>query len=127
MKKRLNIRKFAKKLLSISRTNGLLDDEKIAAVLNALPKEPNSLSVLREYYSLLKRAISKERLLIFSDNELLDEERDLLVSSFERKAGRKVRVQTEIDPNLIAGVRAQLGDKIFEISVRSTLATLSKK
>ncbi len=126
MRKRSQVQKFASKLLAISTTNGLLDEKKISAILEILPKTIESLHILREYYRLVERASINERLIIHSDRDVSDEQKQKLVTHFEQKFGRKLRTYSIISPELIAGIKIQIGDKIFEQSIYSTLATLKK-
>jgi F-type H+-transporting ATPase subunit delta len=47
-----------------------------------------------------------------------------LVQRLEKKTGRKVRAKVAIDPELIAGVRVVLGDRVIDGSARAQLAAL---
>lgn len=125
MQKRTHIKKFAIRLLGISHTNGLLDDRKILAILKVLPKNNNTLLILQQYYSLVVRSKIKEQMIISSDHEVDKESIQKIVTHFEKKFNRKLRIVTKIDPMLIAGICIQVGDKIFEQSIRATLATLN--
>lgn len=126
MRRRSNIRRFAAKLLAISMSDGLLDEKKISAILKILAKDTGILPILREYYRLIKHTLIKEKLLIYSDEEISDPQKNAIVSCFEKKLGRKLRVQLEKDRTLIAGIRIQLNDRIYEHSIRSTLESLTR-
>lgn len=47
-----------------------------------------------------------------------------LVERLEKKTGRKVRARIEINPDLIAGVRVIMGDKVIDGSARAQLGAL---
>ena len=47
-----------------------------------------------------------------------------LVQRLEKKTGRKVRARIEINPDLIAGVRVIIGDKVIDGSARAQLGAL---
>lgn len=47
-----------------------------------------------------------------------------LVAGLEKRTGRKVTVRTQIDKELIGGVRVVIGDKVFDGSARAQLAAL---
>jgi F-type H+-transporting ATPase subunit delta len=47
-----------------------------------------------------------------------------LAGRLERKTGRKVRARIEINPDLIAGVRVIIGDKVIDGSARAQLEAL---
>lgn len=44
-----------------------------------------------------------------------------LVGTLERRFGRKLNATVEIDPSLIGGVRAVVGDEVFDASVKARL------
>jgi F-type H+-transporting ATPase subunit delta len=56
--------------------------------------------------------------------ELSEAQLSTLVSSLEKRTGRKVRAQVHIDKTLIGGVRIVIGDKVIDGSVRGQLGTL---
>jgi F-type H+-transporting ATPase subunit delta len=47
-----------------------------------------------------------------------------LVSSLERKFGRKLKPTVEVDSSLIGGVRVTVGDEVLDNSVRAQLASM---
>lgn len=48
-----------------------------------------------------------------------------LLGAIERKYGRKVNAQVEVDPELIGGVRIIVGDKVIDATVRGRLETMA--
>ncbi len=122
MKIRTHIHKFAAQLLKISYTNHLLDDDKISAILKSLPRNQETLLVLQAYYNLVRSEKLKEHLFITAAEHLSDEQIQKLKCHFETKFRRNLRVTFSHDPQLIAGIKVQIGDKIFERSIQSTLS-----
>ena len=51
-------------------------------------------------------------------------ERDRLQAALEARAGARVRMRVEIDPDLIGGLVVRLGDTVYDRSVRHQLQTL---
>jgi F-type H+-transporting ATPase subunit delta len=47
-----------------------------------------------------------------------------LVSALEARTGKRVKAHVSVDPELIAGVRVEIGDKVIDGSVRAQLAAL---
>ena len=47
--------------------------------------------------------------------------------SLEQRTKKKVMLEAEVDPNLIGGVVARVGDLVLDGSVRTQLATLREK
>ncbi len=124
MKIRTHIHKFATQLLKISYTDHLLDDDKISAVLKSLPRSQETLIVLQEYYNLIQSEKLKEHLFITAAAHLSDGQMQKLKCHFEKKFRRNLRVTFSYDPQLIAGIKVQIGDKIFERSIQSTLSLI---
>jgi F-type H+-transporting ATPase subunit delta len=48
-----------------------------------------------------------------------------LLSALEKKYGRKVNAQVEVDSNLIGGVRIVVGDKVIDATVRGRLDAMA--
>ncbi|HLZ58442.1 MAG TPA: ATP synthase F1 subunit delta [Ktedonosporobacter sp.] len=51
----------------------------------------------------------------------------LVKQALERKTGKKIIMQTRIDPSILGGVVARVGDQVIDGSVRSRLATLQQQ
>lgn len=47
-----------------------------------------------------------------------------LAAQLERKTGKRVKAEVSIDPELIAGVRIEIGDKVIDGSARAQLTAL---
>ena len=72
----------------------------------------------REHESVLKARIVSAR-------PLTDAERDGLVATLARKAGRKVEATVEVDASLIGGARVHVGDEVIHASVRDALGQMA--
>jgi F-type H+-transporting ATPase subunit delta len=55
---------------------------------------------------------------------LSDAERDALAERLQRETGRRIVLETEVDPNLLGGVRVQIGDQLVDASTRARLSAL---
>jgi F-type H+-transporting ATPase subunit delta len=53
-----------------------------------------------------------------------DRRKDRLRRALSERTGREVRLQIEIDPSLIGGAIAKVGDLVFDGSLRTQLAQL---
>lgn len=58
--------------------------------------------------------------------ELRGDERDRLRKSLEAYSGRNVRMTTRVDPEIIGGVVARIGDTVIDGSLRTRLARLKQ-
>jgi F-type H+-transporting ATPase subunit delta len=62
---------------------------------------------------------------IISAQPVGDEQIRPLLSALERKYGRKVTAQVEVDPELIGGARILVGDKVIDATVRGRLDAMA--
>jgi F-type H+-transporting ATPase subunit delta len=81
---------------------------------------------IAEQFEELKR--DHERVLqarITSAQPLTDAQRGEIVSALERRYGKKVEAQLDVDPQLLGGARVQIGDQVIHASVRDALAQMA--
>ncbi|MBF0509264.1 MAG: ATP synthase F1 subunit delta [Deltaproteobacteria bacterium] len=82
---------------------------------------------ITKYYHQLTDAISNVvRAHITSAVEMTTDARTRIISALELVTKKRVEVDVAIDPSLIGGVTAKVGDLIFDGSVRTQLATLKE-
>ncbi len=62
---------------------------------------------------------------ITSAQPLTDSQRNDIVSALERRYGKKVEAQLDVDPQLLGGARVQVGDQVIHASVRDALAQMA--
>ena len=62
---------------------------------------------------------------ITSAQPLSDSQRNDIVSALERRYGRKVEAELDVDPQLLGGARVQVGDQVIHASVRDALAQMA--
>lgn len=77
-----------------------------------------------EFERLAAEADGRTEARITSARPLDDATRDRLVSALSARTGRQVSATVEVDPTLIGGVVAQVGDLVFDGSLRTQLAQL---
>jgi F-type H+-transporting ATPase subunit delta len=65
------------------------------------------------------------RAYITSAQPLTDAQRNDIVSALERRYGKKVEAELDIDPQLLGGARVQVGDQVIHASVRDALAQMA--
>ena len=63
---------------------------------------------------------------VTSAKELSAEERDKLLSTLTRSTQKKVILDSRIDPSLIGGLVVRIKDKVYDNSIRSSLAQMAK-
>ena len=62
---------------------------------------------------------------ITSAQPLSDQQRADIVSALERRYGKKVEAELDVDPQLLGGARVQVGDQVIHASVRDALAQMA--
>jgi F-type H+-transporting ATPase subunit delta len=62
---------------------------------------------------------------ITSAQPLNDEQRADIVAALERRYGKKVEAEVDVDPQLLGGARVQVGDQVIHASVRDALAQMA--
>jgi F-type H+-transporting ATPase subunit delta len=81
---------------------------------------------ITEQFEALKR--EHERVLsarITSAQPLTGEQRDDIVAALEKRYGKKVEAEMDVDPELLGGARVQIGDQVIHASVRDALAQMA--
>lgn len=62
---------------------------------------------------------------ITSAQPLTDAQRNDIVGALERRYGKKVEADLDVDPQLLGGARVQVGDQVIHASVRDALAQMA--
>ena|SRR5689334_14622911 len=81
---------------------------------------------IAEQFEELKR--EHERVLrarITSARPLDDQQRADIVAALEKRYGKKVEAELDVDPSLLGGARVQIGDQVIHASVRDALAQMA--
>jgi F-type H+-transporting ATPase subunit delta len=79
-----------------------------------------------EQFDELKREHEKViRAHITSAMPLDDAQRRDIVAALEKRYGRKVEAELDVDPHLLGGARVQVGDQVINASVRDALAQMA--
>ena len=81
---------------------------------------------IAEQFEELKHEHEKVlRARITSAQPLNDAQRDEIVSALEKRYGRKIEADLDVDPQLLGGARVQVGDQVIHASVRDALAQMA--
>jgi len=81
---------------------------------------------IEEQYEALKREherVVKAR--ITSAQPLTDQQRADIVGALEKRYGKRVEAEVDVDPQLLGGARVQVGDQVIHASVRDALAQMA--
>jgi len=83
-------------------------------------------TVAEEFRTLVDRASGRVEALVRSARELTDEQMDRIRRALSARVSAEVTLRTEVDPDLIGGVVARVGDLLFDGSVKTQLASLAE-
>lgn len=86
--------------------------------ISALPE------VAAQFAALLNARAGVSEAVIHSAFPIAPEQLADVVSALERRLGRKLQATVQIDPDLIGGIRAVIGDEVLDTSVRAQLAQM---
>jgi F-type H+-transporting ATPase subunit delta len=79
-----------------------------------------------EQFEALKREHEKVVVArITSAQPLSDSQRGEIVAALEKRYGKKVEAEMDVDPELLGGARVQVGDQVIHASVRDALAQMA--
>lgn len=120
--------KTIRSLVRIARgEDGRIDPERVAAVLQALAKNPprDHRGVLRAFHRAVAREVARAEAVVEHAGELAPEALQQIGAALEQRYGRKLALRQRPAPELLAGFRARVGDDLWDVSAVGKLARLS--
>ena len=82
--------------------------------------------IYKQYEQLRREAQGEEEAHVISAYALTDEQTSSLVEALGRRLSCKVRITSEVDPDLIGGAIILAGDLVIDGSIRGRLAALEQ-
>lgn len=84
-------------------------------------------NVLEEFHDLANDASGIAEATVYATRELTEPEQQAISSAFAHKVGKQsLHIKTVIEPQLIGGIRLQIGNRIFDSSLSSKLNKLQR-
>ena len=119
---------FAKKLVEMSRDNGVVTEAKVSEVLSGIKqvKPRHNLLVLKAYLHYIRKAIAEQTAVVATPGALSSEALAAIESNFSKVYDRPITAVTTTDASLIAGVRVRVGDDVYDASVAGRLKRLAE-
>ena len=116
----------AKELFRSCRVNGLLDDNKVRqAVQQVIVTKPRGyLAILSHFQRLVKLELDRRTARVDSPVPLSEAERAAIRANLARRYGEGLMFSFTQTPELIGGLRVQIGSDVFDGSVQARLAGL---
>jgi F-type H+-transporting ATPase subunit delta len=82
--------------------------------------------ISQQYDRLLDAHYGIEHVEVITALPLDDEERERISSRFEEITRHKVTIDAQVDPSLVGGIKARIGDTLIDGSVKGKLGALKK-
>jgi F-type H+-transporting ATPase subunit delta len=126
MKLNKEIRQLSRKMLQASFTDGQLDRNRIAALVDSViaEKPRNYINVLKNYKRLLRLEVEKRHATIETASEVDLAIRSEIVSNLKSKYGNDLATEFHVDPELLGGMRVRVGNDVWDGSIRNRLQRL---
>lgn len=122
------ITKLAKKLLELSKDNGVVTESKVAKVLAGFQQVQHRrhLTVLKTFLNYLRREVALQTAVVSTPTELSDDALKAIEVQFSKLYNRPVNTVTQLDTSLIAGVRVRVGDDVYDASIDGCLQRIAE-
>lgn len=119
---------LAKKMVEMSRDNGVVTEAKVGEVLAAVKqlKPRHELSLLKAYLYYIRKAVAEQTAVVASAGALSKDALASIETSFSKVYGRQITAVTKTDASLIAGLRIRVGDDVYDASVAGRLKRLAE-
>jgi F-type H+-transporting ATPase subunit delta len=101
--------------------------QRFALLLLQRGRIPLLRGIARAYRELADTRAGQVRATITSAAPLGSADLDRVRGALERRTGRKVIVETKVDPDIIGGIVARVGDLVLDGSVRSQLDEMRRR
>src|SRR5438093_6136356 len=121
-------RRDAKQLFRSCVLNGLLDDDRVRQMVQQIiaQKPRGYLAILTHFQRLVKLDVARRTARIESAVQLPDNLRVGVQTNLARRYGPGLTVSFTQNPDLIGGLRVQVGSDVYDGSVRARLAALAE-
>ena len=129
MKSNKEIRRLSREMLRASFTDGQLDHGRIASLVESLiaRKPRNYIAVLKNYRRLLRLEVKKRRARVETATELDSEAGSKLVANLKKKYSNDLTTEFIVNPQLLGGMRIQVGSDVWDGTVRGRLERLQQQ
>ena len=128
MKNDLKSTQLVRKLVELSKEDGIVTESKVAEVLEALKQVQYSkpLKVLKLYLSYIRREIASQTAVVSTPTDLDEVSLKSIETHFIKQYNRPIKVEPQKDESLIAGIRVRVGDDVYDASVAGRLKRLAE-
>lgn len=127
MKRDKKITQLVKKLVELSKEDGLVTEARVVEVLAGLKqfRHRSYLIILKTFLVRLRRELALQTAVVSTPNLLSEETLERISAKYSAIYGRTISAEVEEDTSLIAGVRVRVGDDLYDASVAGRLQRLA--
>ena len=128
MKRDKKIIQLAKKLVELSKDNGVVTEAKVGEVIAGLKqaKHRQHLAVLKAYLTYIRREVALQTAVVFTPDVLSADALKAIEAKYTQIYGRPITATIQQDTSLIAGVRVRVGDDVYDASLSGRLQRLAE-
>jgi F-type H+-transporting ATPase subunit delta len=118
---------FARQLFKMSVVEGVVSPDRVTGVLEYIEKHKpaNPMMLLKAYARLIATELAKSEAVVEHAGTINDATLAAIAAGMTKKYGHRVTATAKPNPALLAGLRVQVGDDVYESSVAGQLAALS--
>ncbi len=129
MKLTREAKRTSRALLRLSLRDGIVDEQRAAGIVKLLVKEQprHVVQILKEFQRLLRLELNKQLTLVESAAELSAPEKKKVIEVLQSRHGDQIDPQFEVSPDLIGGLRVQVGSNVWDGTIKGRLDRLSQK
>jgi len=119
-------RNLARQLFDMTLVDGKLDPKRVETVSDAIVQDKPRfyLQILKEFTRRVRLEAMKHHAVIDSAVELDSKSREKVLALLKQKFGEDLQAEFRTAPNLIAGMRVQVGSNVWDGSVLGRLNNL---
>lgn len=128
MKRDIKITQLSKKLVELSKEDGIVTEAKVTQVLSALKQTQHRyyLKTLKTYLSYIRREVALQTAVVFAPTSLSEENLKAIEMHFAKEYDRPISAISQKDDSLIAGIRVRVGDDVYDASIAGHLKRLAE-
>ena len=129
MKINKEIRQLSRQMLRASFSDGQLDRQKIASLVDSLTrrKPRHYIEVLKNYRRLLRLELEKRSARIETASEVDSAVRSEILANLKKKYGTDLTAEFVVDLALLGGMRIRVGSDVWDGTVRGRLERLQQQ
>lgn len=126
MKLTKQARRDAKQLFRGCLVNGLLDEDRVRQTVSAvIARKPRGfVAILSHFQRLVKLDLERRTARVESAEAVSDSLKTSVAANLTQRYGRGLTVTFGVSPDLIGGLRVQVGSDVFDGSIRARLNAL---